>query len=342
MAKADIPKIIHVIWVGGAMKPVQKEYLRKWKRSNPDYQIWLWYDSKHMIANDLRVAISQNFSGAEKERVQVQASWASSDRRLHMLQTILAVDCRKRASKNHRTLVKYTTSQKLGSLAELKDVRDLIPDMQNSFYYEMEMVNRGGNFGAASDLLRIEILYHYGGIYSDIDLGSLKGFGGLTCDTDLALIGRYNTLLSNALLASHPRSRFMAMCRDRMGTNYKQLRSNDCDMEQYYRDMRKATIQLTGPSCVKMVAQHFGVVALEKRKSEWVSNRYFWQSKTYHDRAYHDARDWYEKELGFPEGFVTFDTEEQKSHDWLEAKSKPAKASTSTVVGSGKDPVSPL
>ena len=44
-----------------------------------------------------------------------------------------------------------------------KDVRDIATTLENKFLYEMEMVNRRSNFGAASDVLRIKLLCKYGG-----------------------------------------------------------------------------------------------------------------------------------------------------------------------------------
>ena len=44
-----------------------------------------------------------------------------------------------------------------------KDVRDIVTTLENKFLYEMEMVNRRSNFGAASDVLRIKLLCKYGG-----------------------------------------------------------------------------------------------------------------------------------------------------------------------------------
>ncbi len=47
-----IEKIVHYVWFGGILSKKHQNRLQQWKEENPNYEMYLWFDSKHI---DLKV-----------------------------------------------------------------------------------------------------------------------------------------------------------------------------------------------------------------------------------------------------------------------------------------------
>jgi len=334
MKKSAIPKIIHFIWVGGKLKKdTHKAYLTNWVRKNSNYQIWLWYDSEHVIAYDLGAQIRKKFKDnkIELDKHLVEASWAKGDKRLQMLGELLHESTGEKDNgiKKARAMLaanRQSLQTECPPGVDLKDVRSIVSELQNSFIYETEMVNRGGNFGAASDVLRVELLNKFGGVYSDLDLEAVKPFDDLMCLPHLGLVGEWNSLLSNALLGSHPRSLFTQRLISYMKQNYQQMKSAQAggvnvDLDMYWDDIRGSTIKLTGPTVIRFICDSVAQQAMLQIKSEYERPRRFARPRTWtNPYGQNDgAQIWgfQQAEMKFPDDRVNFDTDEQKIHDWL-------------------------
>jgi hypothetical protein len=144
----------------------------------------------------------------------------------------------------------------------------------NMRVYDLEMANETPNLGAASDVLRLEILIKQGGIYMDVDLGYKRALPDpLQVREDLALFGLYDDLRPcNALIAACAGSELLKKCRASIKESYKRL-DIDAELESAYdRSMRGFTVSHTGPTVVSSAARAAEDKAVKKAKggaSRW-------------------------------------------------------------------------
>jgi mannosyltransferase OCH1-like enzyme len=172
----------------------------------------------------------------------------------------------------------------------------------NMHVYDIEMANQTPNLGAASDVLRLEILIKEGGIYMDVDIGFKKALPNpLQVREDLALFGIYSDgRPCNALIAGCPGSDLLKACRASIKESYKRLDTENALVQAYNRNMRSFTVQHTGPSVVSAAARTAEDTAAKKLKLGPV-----------------EAMDWAKDNVYFPEGYVDWDTPAAKVHKWL-------------------------
>lgn len=340
--KSPIKKLFHFIWVGGKLREAHKRYLQCWRKINPHYDYWLWYDSEHMIAYDLGKAIKTSclteFTDESKkyptmkakqklEMKQVEASWANRAKRQEMYTNLTG-----NAGIHQETTNLKTIRRLCPHGVKLMDVRAHMQTMSNKFLYEMEMVNRGGNFGAASDILRIELLRKYGGFYCDIDLLPKKALGDVQSWTTLARVGTWDHKISNAFLGSHPKSDFMNKVSAKMAQSYKTIAMNGTvtsksssgnfnfytDINDYYSDIRNSTIRLTGPTVIRDVARMLAHEFSLELYQNWLTNKKWYVKKSkYKTLHLHPIDEVLNSEILLDESYIDFDTDEQKVHDWL-------------------------
>ena len=55
----------------------------------------------------------------------------------------------------------------------------VVKDVAGESWSTQDLLDQATNFAMKSDVLRLEILYKYGGIYADIDSVALRSFGEL-------------------------------------------------------------------------------------------------------------------------------------------------------------------
>ncbi len=133
---------------------------------------------------------------------------------------------------------------------------------------------------AASDVLRYEILYTFGGVYMDVDLQLTAALDQLEVEDDLALCAfedftkrtRRNTsqvyhgksaatharkcfYAMNNIIATHKGSGFVALLRAAIGIAYGRMDNDPTGaLRAYWQCVpNKATIDLTGPNLVREV-----------------------------------------------------------------------------------------
>ncbi|WP_192552797.1 TcdA/TcdB pore-forming domain-containing protein [Pseudomonas sp. IzPS59] len=221
----QVPKILHFVWVGGGIGDIQRDYINIWKQvlAGHDYTINLWYDSDALLAhqtNRLIVeaakadAMLQGGGDSMSERVlgesyvarvivlkqqmydyinDATARGESADgARTHLLARAYgqnAEDLQQLRSRNRESV-----SALLDSGLRVRDLAAAETPLQLRDIYEREMRLRG-NFAAASDIVRVEVLHPEGGIYSDVDnlpplLREIGGvdISGFTSDARLGVL----------------------------------------------------------------------------------------------------------------------------------------------------------
>ena len=62
----------------------------------------------------------------------------------------------------------------------IKQQQIRVRDVNKETWSTRDMLDTSTNWAMKSDILRLEILYKYGGIYVDIDSVALRSFGNLT------------------------------------------------------------------------------------------------------------------------------------------------------------------
>ena len=164
-------------------------------------------------------------------------------------------------------------------------------DWMNRDLYSLELTERGMFFAAASDILRYEILYNFGGVYMDVDLRLTEGLGELDVEADGVRVaiesdkrgspysggewaGRDRIkvpahenkcfYLMNNIVASHPESRFVQALRQAIRFSFdlallKDARSClELDRNNLLGAYRKqkitpSTLDMTGPNIIRDV-----------------------------------------------------------------------------------------
>ncbi len=356
----DIPKILHCIWIGGGDITQVKDLdgIQSWIDTQPDYQIWIWWDDSHMLnMHGVRNAISTASDGvasggaaavaapasgagsggagqvrrdhyeAERDDKDQKSALGRDIRNLRFLDWLRQQDRASLPEKVQAFLDRYRAfydsrdnagkhqgDQKLALALFLIDetakafeplrhlqesnsdrVRlcnlrshEFLPgapggtmNWMNSDLYNREMAYRGIFPAAASDILRYEILYNYGGIYLDVDLQFQERLGQLTVEENLARCAveedakgtprgdsseEYHQKTAkthggkcfyamNNIVATHKGSRFADLLRKCIRYSYDEMdQDGDRIVKRYWKDIpNKATIDLTGPNLVREI-----------------------------------------------------------------------------------------
>jgi glycosyltransferase TcdB-like subunit of Tc toxin len=306
----NVPKIFHFIWVGGDVPDQHVDNIAAWKRLHPQHRAILWYDSFNMLANTIRKKARKANAGRQPLRdVKESRLLGTHDKGRYVALADKAEAAGKvekdvdyyvaRAGAKHQSLMQKLLARHLDG-ADIRATGD-IKKFSNMSVYDIEMANETPNLGAASDVLRLEILIRHGGIYMDVDLGCKQALPDpIRVRDDLALFGVYNTRPCNALIAAYPGSDLLKTCRDSIKESYKKL-NTDAALEQAYdRDMRGFTVSHTGPTVVSMAARAAEDKAVKKGLPEGKGRL-----------------DWATENVYFPDGYVDWETDAAKVHKWI-------------------------
>ena len=207
----NMPKIFHAIWLGSAfddrsekMKGLQENLIQLRQLAPQDMEVVLWTDIPRLLFDDVRAGIELRSAaeyGAVADAGGAQRMLEFAERTGVILLSVEEV---------------FHDGDPMGSAALYKqEMAKLLPE----------------GYAQASDILRWEILYRFGGIYTDQDNLILKA--GSQLDTEIAEIFKVagaaghrfadderRRLNNSAIMAarSHPLSRVML---DLIAENYK-------------------------------------------------------------------------------------------------------------------------
>lgn len=234
----------------------------------------------------------------------------------------------------------YCTGNKLRDVATLQELQGKFVDipnirirdisnpsdiqLKNKDVYQHEVVGRNGAYPCASDTARYEILYTYGGVYTDIDLECVQSISGeLTAHPDLMLVGlpeakegasRSGTpYVNNNLLASHPGSKMLSELIAKIGDDYQSLQGNRFNGDRYFSRPNKSVIETTGPNALRnhintTIHMSQGREDLLKDDAVSLATR-IWEKDEPQNFEFWEVM---ESHIQFPSGYVNFDTEEQR------------------------------
>ncbi len=275
----------HFIWIGGAL-PFQNQQCVKSFIQNADWHFNLWIDPYNLLVHERRNRVKQKVdqkiqAGNDKYKVE-QKQWdkvvkavgtegtdESTKKYLGKKYDVPAKDLDRIADKNYQQLSDFCRENHIGLCSVL--------DFQGgkSFsVYRQEMVARNTNFGAASDILRVDILLKLGGVYFDTDVYCREPLGDISAHIDGALWSAVDMMISsknvkvtrtqweddnwwkqfndiipicNSTIACHPDSKALQDYRNLIEQNYSG-KMTKAQRDLYYRNIRTDTIQRTGPT----------------------------------------------------------------------------------------------
>jgi hypothetical protein len=337
----SIPKVIHCIWIGGGdiTKAKSLKGIKSWLKTQPDYEIWIWWDDAHVFSmhgtrDAIRDPALRKFYESDVDPKGQRSAPGRDIRNFRFLREAVKqplgfvkdpeaqerlgafqADFKEYRSKHypdqdddtvlalyliHRSQVAFNPIRELASQhpdqIKLCNVRSrkFVPttvgtgmQWMNRDLFEEEMALRGMFPAAASDVLRYEILYNYGGIYMDVDLELVEELGSLSVEDNLARCavedakaaprktwslpyqrmtkdthGGKCLYAMNNIVATHARSEFSDVLRKAIRLAYdamtpgnsrgSQLDAKGNTLQRYWGQViNKATVDMTGPNLVR-------------------------------------------------------------------------------------------
>lgn len=176
--KKGVPDVINFVWIGDLAR-ANLEYMNIWKETNPDKEIYLWVDDSSYIFNFFHKAIGDFVSSqktATKQELEIEIKNKAYEYILNGLKsnidlTILVIYflIENKITDKHHESFNYNRPPLLKGI-EYRNINDLFAnnfhELKKFYYYELIL---RGNFASASDIVRLIIIYQYGGFYLDMD-----------------------------------------------------------------------------------------------------------------------------------------------------------------------------
>jgi len=321
-AKKAVPKILHCTWAGGGplgdpAETYPKGLVKKtiagitsWLEQT-DYEVWVWWDDAHVYNMHTRAQIPVT----KPARAEYDKSLDSTEPPYFKAQPGKDIHSLRFLSRDMSPEAKLALAIGLirNSFAELAPLRDLQAKYKerlklcnirkhefltgmawtNLEAYDTELSRRGMFAAAASDVLRYEVLYNFGGVYLDVDIQVEEGgiaaplvepdglLAGITYDTGASnapytgtawqgrdTLGRPSgpprcLYMSNCIVACHPGSRAVDAVRESIARCYGALSGKVATsttsvpvepLRTYWlKNITRATLDLTGPNIVRDV-----------------------------------------------------------------------------------------
>lgn len=246
---------------------------------NPDWEVNLWIDANQLLTGERRRQISaQNNARVSPEQWNEVAQRLGKDGGDSATIGYLDKYLNMRGEALQGMRVKQITSIMNFCKAQNLKLREVQRDLKmgkNSAIYRRELVNRGANFGSASDILRIEILLQHGGIYVDTDVSCVSPLGEIICHQSYPRFSAVNFAwrngvresdwvnpdwwerniggdeppsISNSIIAGHAGSRGLKSYKSLIHSKFRSLKTSDDLRTEYMNDVRGTTIRMTGPT----------------------------------------------------------------------------------------------
>jgi hypothetical protein len=312
---AFIPKNVHIIWIGGALPEKNQACVDSFHALNPDWTINLWFDPDALLGkyrHIIQAEAMRQFDGTKDLDIKA-AGKASAATALAKTLTAKAkkkgsfdeaivsyiahnssktFGGKKSAVDEYKRVLRATKDENLKALQDyaakgtiqLKSVEEFGYGPKSPYTVEMQ---RRGNFGALSDIVRIDAILKYGGVYFDTDveckepLGSIdvpNNLGRFSCThtgmkVQLLATGRIAKTdwlsdkwwsdkitggppdLVNSIIAAHPNSDMLKSYRNHISNNYREVRKGTVDWRSFYPGVRRDVISRTGPGTLVNTAR---------------------------------------------------------------------------------------
>ncbi|PXX73314.1 Mannosyltransferase OCH1 and related enzymes [Pseudomonas sp. LAMO17WK12:I10] len=224
-----VPMEAHYVWEGGNIPKSALRNILYFKETNPDYTVNIW-TSRPMAIESTWNALMDNESDAIGRHLATRA--------------LIMKGIRIRSSSDLLSDFSkvYPNSNKVESIVERE---------KNGPYK---------NYASASDIIRLVILYTYGGLYMDADVAVGENIGPLSTKTGIA-IHQMHEMTSNGVMASTRQSRPVGNLLDGIVDSYyngsvssdnmKMWKDKRSSGEKFY-SRKLLTIHTTGPGIVRV------------------------------------------------------------------------------------------
>ncbi|BEL89689.1 TcdA/TcdB catalytic glycosyltransferase domain-containing protein [Serratia marcescens] len=176
--RSSVPNILHFVWIGD-LNEVNTHYIDIWKKTNKDKQIFFWYDQDSSLCHLLNNAI-RDFVSVKKIKNKDKAELKIKNHAFkHIYPKIKA------GFSFDELVIEFLTKHKIPYQRPPKAIEDAwfgnrgfikksitelfcndFDDFMKYYYYEIILRH---NIASASDIVRLLIIYQYGGTYIDVD-----------------------------------------------------------------------------------------------------------------------------------------------------------------------------
>ncbi|NCJ11779.1 glycosyl transferase [Serratia marcescens] len=176
--RLSVPNILHFVWIGD-LNEVNTHYIDIWKKTNKDKQIFFWYDQDSSLCHLLNNAI-RDFVSVKKIKNKVKAELKIKNQAFKYIYPKI-----KTGFSFDELVIEFLTKHEIPYQRPPKAIEDAwfgnrgfikksitelfcndFDDFMRYYYYEIILRH---NIASASDIVRLLIIYQYGGTYIDVD-----------------------------------------------------------------------------------------------------------------------------------------------------------------------------
>ncbi|AVE48566.1 TcdA/TcdB catalytic glycosyltransferase domain-containing protein [Serratia marcescens] len=176
--RLSVPNILHFVWIGD-LNEVNTHYIDIWKKTNKDKQIFFWYDQDSSLCHLLNNAI-RDFVSVKKIKNKDKAELKIKNHAFKYIYPKIKADF-----SFDELVIEFLTKHKIPYQRPPKAIEDAwfgnrgfikksitelfcndFDDFMRYYYYEIILRH---NIASASDIVRLLIIYQYGGTYIDVD-----------------------------------------------------------------------------------------------------------------------------------------------------------------------------
>ncbi|HGM5088378.1 TPA: TcdA/TcdB catalytic glycosyltransferase domain-containing protein [Serratia marcescens] len=176
--RLSVPNILHFVWIGD-LNEVNTHYIDIWKKTNKDKQIFFWYDQDSSLCHLLNNAI-RDFVSVKKIKNKDKAELKIKNHAFKYIYPKI-----KAGFSFDELVIEFLTKHEIPYQRPPKAIEDAwfgnrgfikksiaelfcndFDDFMKYYYYEIILRH---NIASASDIVRLLIIYQYGGTYIDFD-----------------------------------------------------------------------------------------------------------------------------------------------------------------------------
>ncbi|HBH8012215.1 TPA: TcdA/TcdB catalytic glycosyltransferase domain-containing protein, partial [Escherichia coli] len=176
--KISAPNILHFVWIGD-LNELNTHYIEIWRETNKDKEVFFWYDRNASLCNLLNSSIRDfvNTKGIkDKEKSELKIKNSAFDYIYSKIKEgfsfdELVIEFLLNNEIPHQKQPKAIEESWFATRGLIKkNIAELFCNDFDDFmkYYYYEIILRC-NLASASDIIRLLIIYQYGGVYIDVD-----------------------------------------------------------------------------------------------------------------------------------------------------------------------------
>lgn len=240
--KIHVPDIMHFVWVGDKSQ-VNAEYISIWKKTNKDKEMYFWCDEYVSLCDSFHNSIREYviYNDFEtKSHAEMHIKNKAFDYMFPKLKEGFVFDelVMSFLSENnipYHELTRSALNQGIKNTGVIaKNIAELFTSEFADFkrYYYYEIILRG-NLASASDIVRLLIIYRYGGIYMDMDtlpytdniFKRLNEFinNEKIVENDFLYLFKTKSILKKVSLLEFSDDEYLNHYKDEIGTTYQEI-----------------------------------------------------------------------------------------------------------------------